>query len=66
MYLVRVPEDYESLFKAMVGRRVRVRIGGYTFRGRVVELSGYLYVSLPREAEVLWEKRKPFEVEVIT
>lgn len=47
MYLVRVPDDYKSLFKAMVGRRVRVRIGGYMIRGRIVELSEYLYVSLP-------------------
>jgi len=66
MYLVRVPEDYEGLFRAMRGHKVRARVGGYTFKGRVVEVGGYIYVSLPREAEVLWVKRKPFEVEVVT
>ena len=65
MYLVRVPEEYEGLFRAMVGRRVRIRVGGYVFRGRVVIVGGYLYVSLPREAELLWERRKPYEVEVV-
>ena len=64
MYLVRVPEEYVGVFKALKGQRVSVKVGGYTFKGRVVVLSDGVYVSLPREAEPLWERRKPLEVVV--
>ncbi len=56
--LVLLPRDYWEMFKAMRGRRVRVRVDDIEYTGRLTEIEGRVYVSLPYSALALRERSR--------
>lgn len=56
--LVLLPREYWDVFRGMRGRRVRVRVGEVEYTGRITEIEGRVYVSLPYSALALRGKAR--------
>ncbi len=56
--LVLLPRDYWQLFQGLRGRKVSVEVDGIRYQGRITEIEGRVYVSLPYSALALRERSR--------
>ncbi len=56
--LVLLPRDYWQLFQGLRGRRVGMEVDSIRYQGRITEIEGRIYVSLPYSALALKERSK--------
>ena len=56
--LVLLPRDYWQLFQGLRGRRVGMEVDSIRYQGRITEIEGRIYVSLPYSALALRERAR--------